>query len=81
MDDKKTSLVVATNEQELEQQNWNTKGKRGYWKIVVALQRWETQTQNPNMGVLLTTLRLNKNILPIVVDFVIFLVKFWANGV
>ncbi len=25
MDDKKTSLVVATNEQELEQQNWNTK--------------------------------------------------------
>jgi hypothetical protein len=35
-------------------------GERRSWEIFIAIERCETQTQNPNMGAMLTTLRLNK---------------------
>jgi hypothetical protein len=35
-------------------------GERGSWEIFIAIEGCETQTQNPNMGIMLTTLRLNK---------------------
>ncbi len=35
MDDKKTSLVITTNEQALEQQNWNTKVKEAIGRLLL----------------------------------------------
>lgn len=35
-------------------------GERGSWEIFIAIEGCETQTQNSNMGAMLTTLRLNK---------------------
>jgi hypothetical protein len=34
--------------------------ERGSWEIFIAIEGCETQTQNPNMETMLTTLRLNK---------------------
>jgi hypothetical protein len=35
-------------------------GERGNWGIFIAIEGCEAQTQNPNMGAMLTSLRLNK---------------------
>jgi hypothetical protein len=35
-------------------------GERGSWEIFIVIEGCETQTQSPNMGAMLTNLRLNK---------------------
>jgi len=44
----------------LDNKHMEHKGERGHWKIVITLLQRESQAQNPNMGVLFTTLGLHK---------------------